>query len=428
MKRILILCFCAVLTAEVCFAQRMNVREDVRSDRTLACGPDKVYDFNVPALTPAPRGYQAVYLSHYGRHGSRYAYSSRTYTFLRDALEEGAKTGNLTPYGRALKAKLDPFFAIVVNRVGELTRKGWDQLYAIGSRMVTSFPTVFPDGAAVDACVSPSIRSVMSMDACCLAIGQARPKVTIYEHQSWEDLRAARPNMGYQDAYPYTGAPCPTPETAESFIRRMVDWKTVLGRMFIDPVPALGKYDPADALDYLYMLVAGMDSLDDDLVPDLSGIFTPEEFATMWEADNYLRYKEYYAYLASCCSIYEDIISRADRHLEEGQRGADLRFGHDHVLLTLLMIADIEEFGHFATCPEDVAFTFQNFRSPMAGNLQFIFYRKKRCAKGPETLVQVLLNGEETRFSGLEPFKGPYYEWSTLKALLEKRMDLFRTR
>ena len=431
MKKMLILCVLAVMTAGPCLAQRTSIRDEVRKDRTLPLGPDKVYNFDVPALTPAPKGYEPVYISHYGRHGSRYAYSSRTYGFLHDALEEGAEKGNLTPFGISLKKQLAPFFETVSNHVGELTRKGWDQLYGIGRRMVEFFPSVFPDGAEIDACVSPSIRSVMSMTACCLAIGQSRPEVRIFEHQTWDDLRAARPNMGYKDAYTYIGAPCPTQESAESFIGRMVDWRTILGRIFIDPAAALGKYTPADALDYLYMMVAGMESLDEEIVPDVAGIFTPEEFATMWEADNYLRYREYYEYLAPCCSIFEDIIERADTHLESRQRGADLRFGHDHVLLTLLMISDIEAFGHFGARPEDVAQTFQNFRSPMGGNLQFIFYRKGVSASAdgqPETLVQVLLNGEETWFSGLAPASGPYYDWTAMKSFLEKRMDLFRQR
>lgn len=429
MKRFLVICVLAATAAGPCLAQRTGIREEVRMDRTLPLGPDKVYDFDVPDLTPAPEGYEPVYLSHYGRHGSRYAYSSRTYGYLQEALAEGAATGNLTPYGAKLKEDLEPFFEAVTNHVGELTRKGWDQLYGIGRRMVEFFPTVFPDGAWVDAGVSPSIRSVMSMNACCLAIGQSRPEVRIFEHQTWDDLRSARPNMGYKDAYAFIGAPCPTQESSASFIERTVDWKAILGRIFKDPAAALGKYKPADALDYLYMMVAGMESLDDGIVPDVSGIFTREEFATMWEADNYLRYREYYEYLAPCCSIYEDIIERADEHLSDGSRGADLRFGHDHVLLTLLMIADIEAFGHFASRPEDVAFTFQNFRSPMGGNLQFVFYGKEESSPAaglPDVLVQVILNGEETWFSGLEPAVGPFYDWTELKAFLSGRMDLFR--
>ena len=37
-------------------------------------GLDSQYNFDVPALTPAPKGYDPFYLSHYGRHGSRYAW------------------------------------------------------------------------------------------------------------------------------------------------------------------------------------------------------------------------------------------------------------------------------------------------------------------------------------------------------------------
>ena len=45
-----------------------------------------------------------------------------------------------------------------------------------------------------------------------------------------------------------------------------------------------------------------------------------------------------------------------------------------------------------------------------------------------KSLVQVLLNGEETWFSGLAPASGPYYDWTAMKSFLEKRMDLFRQR
>ena len=57
------------------YAQRYGVREEVRSDWNKSSGLDCLYDLSPKVSTPVPKGYEAVYISHYGRHGSRYAYT-----------------------------------------------------------------------------------------------------------------------------------------------------------------------------------------------------------------------------------------------------------------------------------------------------------------------------------------------------------------
>ena len=87
-------------------AQRLGVREEVRADWNKSSGLDCVYDLSPKASTPVPKGYEAVYISHYGRHGSRYAYTSDAYTVILNMLSEGRKQGNLTPKGEALLNEL----------------------------------------------------------------------------------------------------------------------------------------------------------------------------------------------------------------------------------------------------------------------------------------------------------------------------------
>jgi len=422
MKRFFLCILTAFLLSGAVFAQRPAVREEVRADHRLACGPDRVYDFNVAPGTPAPKGYRPVYISHYGRHGSRYAYSSKTYTLLEDALDRAERNGTLTEQGKSLKKRLDPFFDQVRYRVGDLTRKGWEQEKGIASVMLSSFPKAFPKGARVDACVSPSFRSALSMTSFCLQLGRMRPDLEIYEHQSTTDLPACRPNMGNPFAYKGKFPPCPSQESVPSYFRRSIDWKTIFGRFFTHPETAFEGVDPFYAADYVYMLVAGMESVDDGIAPDVSDIFTPEEFAVMWEVDNYYRFREYYEYLGTCCAVYEDMVAKADARLAAREGGADLRFGHDHVILTLLMIADIDGFGTFAGTPDEVSRNFQNFRSPMGSNLQLVFYRNRKDS----VLVKALLNGEEVRFGDLTPVQGPYYAWDSFKDWLSARLDLFR--
>ena len=58
------------------------------------------------ALTPAPAGYEPFYISHYGRHGSRYMTDNKPYTLAIGKLDTAAMLGILTPKGTSWHCRL----------------------------------------------------------------------------------------------------------------------------------------------------------------------------------------------------------------------------------------------------------------------------------------------------------------------------------
>ena len=421
---LIIALICAISVAAA--AQRTGVREEVLADWNKSSGLDCVYDLSPKAATAAPKGYEAVYISHYGRHGSRYAYTSKAYTILLNMLSEGRIHGNLTPYGEDLLDRLQPFWDIVQYRVGDLTPLGWEQHQGIARTMVKSFPTVFGKGSVVDACSSPSNRSIMSMSSCCSALSRLAPQAKVYAHQSQMDVQATRPNSGYNPfRYPGPKDIFPYAESSEAFfLRRFPQYRDVLARLFKDPDSCLGDRNPYDVFFDIYMFVAGMNSLPAEQRVDVNGLLTREEFATLWETDNYERAREYRPYRTPCTAIVDDMLAKADARLASGERGADLRYGHDHVLMALLMIMDIDDFDYAPASADELVYYFQTFRSPMAANIQMVFYAPRKNGRG-DTLVKVLLNGEEARFGTLETAQGPYYRWDDLRAYLKQRASLY---
>ena len=423
MKRYLI----AALSLLLCVtagAQRLGVREEVRADWNKSSGLDCLLDLSPKALTPVPKGYEAVYISHYGRHGSRYAYTGDAYSILLNMLAEGREQGNLTERGERLLNDLEPFWDYVRYRVGDLTEIGWNQHQEIARTMVKNYPTVFGKGSSVDACSSPSVRAIMSMSSCCAALSRLAPKTSVYEHQGMMDVQATRPNQG-ANPFKYEGPAevFPYPETSEQFfLRHFPNYKDVLARFFKNPDKALGQRNPYNVFFHLYMFVAGMNSLPQDVRIDVKDFFTVEEFATLWETDNYERFREYHAYRTPCSSIVDDMVEKATQRLAAGSRGADLRYGHDHVVMALELIMDLDGFDRAPADPDDLVYWFQTFRSPMAANIQFVFFNPKKGRSG-DTLVKVLLNGEEARLGDLEGF--PYYRWDDVKAYLKARTDQF---
>ncbi|MBQ1912058.1 MAG: hypothetical protein II171_00690 [Bacteroidales bacterium] len=425
MKRILLaslaLLLCVSLTA-----QRTGVREEVRSSWNKSSGLDCVYDLGPKAATPAPRGYEAVYISHYGRHGSRYAYTEKAYSVFLNLLAEGEKAGNLTPFGQALRERSIPFWEQVRYRVGDLAPLGWEQHQGIAGTMVRSFPSAFGKGSEVDACSSPSARSIVSMGSFCAAVSREAPKARVYAHQGLMDVQATRPNTG-TNPFRYKGPEMVLPYTEPSdsfFLRVFPEYREVLARVFKDPDTALGKQSAYDVFFNLYMFVAGMNSLPEEVRMDVDGLLTPSEYAKLWESDNYERFREYYPYQQPCASIVDDMMEKADAMLAAGKRGAHLRFGHDHVLMSLLMLMDVDGFGTVPASNDELVYWFHTFRSPMAGNLQLVFFAPRKCTRG-EVLVKVLLNGEEARLGALPAVSGPYYKWTEVKAFLEARIARF---
>lgn len=425
--------------------------EVVLGDPFKSSGLDNIYDFDAQICTAAPKGYEAFYISHYGRHGSRYPYTATVATALLDMLHEAGEKENLSEYGSGLMARLELFMEKAGNHIGELTDLGRQQQYRLAGEMAERYPQAFRKGAVVTAQASSSSRSILSMASFCTALARKYPAIRIDQFQGFAETQATAPNMGRNPlrikgpglGNPYRESP------AEFMQRRFPEFTdTVLGKMFRDPYAALGDRDVQYLMDHIYMLIGGMNSLPDGVRMDFSDIVTPETLARMWELDNYQRFCEYIDYTASCCSVFKDIIERADARLAlldsaagklEGRtdgraegavgraEGADLRFGHDHVLMSLLMIADIDSFGELPENPDELGHVFQTFRSPMAANLHFVFYRPKN-GRGP-ILTGLSLNGQPARLSaldkelGLSPDESGFYRWDDVKAWFEKRFS-----
>ena len=67
-----------------------TAREEIKANKYLSGSQYLDYNRRLPdkPLTPAPKGYEPFYMSHYGRHGSRWLISDNSYTGPRDVLRE----------------------------------------------------------------------------------------------------------------------------------------------------------------------------------------------------------------------------------------------------------------------------------------------------------------------------------------------------
>lgn len=412
MKKLLIILSCVLLSCFLAPAQQPDYLQELQEHPEYLDGTDYLCPTGPVKLSPAPKGYEVFYLSHYGRHGARYAWQSDLYDRLDKVFAQAQEDGNLTALGWDYKRRFDSLYPEVRYRVGDLSRKGWQQQQELARRMYANFPDIFKKDAKVRAWTSTSTRCVMTMSSFCLGLKGCDPKLDIFENFGKYFLPAILPLDGSNPFRNknYTVTPVKFEETWEQYIERTIDYKAILARLFTDPDKALASKEQWDFVSYLYFFAAGMKSLDTELA--FTDLFTSEERISLWKIDNFQFYANIWPTHLGYMPIVKDIVAKADERIASGEKGADLRFGHDYTLLPLLMILDVNGIGKDIENPDDISVWCRTNQIPMGANVHFVFYRSKR---NPRILFKVLLNGEEARLP-MESVQGVYYDWDAFKA------------
>ena len=395
-----------------------GAQDKAREDSILAANPDRLFGYNdvirpeeFEAPSKAPKGYEPFYIAHYGRHGSRFAWSKKTYTVVDEVLKEAKEQENLTEFGLTLQAAYEPFAALCLPQTGDLTRKGWNQHKAIAKHMYKSYPKLFKKNPSIFAASSNSHRAMMSMQAFCLSLKECDPKLDVYAQMSsiyFDDCipeSGSNPNkLGPQDRIPRIHA-----GEIDEYTDNLVDTDAILKRIFKD-IDKLGD-KKGDFLYELYLAYIGQNSL--DFKANLPELITYDELLGLYKSDCVYFYHETRHGL-EYANIIKRLIVSADEALASDRPSVKLRFGHDYVLDQYLSLAGVNNFGK--EIPSiDYAYVYYPAREiPMGCNVQFVFYKSKKC---PDVLVKVVLNGKEGTLP-VEPVQGVYYKWEDYKAWL----------
>ncbi len=421
MKNLILAAIGLTLCANV---QAQTTKDELFANPQKMGGNQCVYQTDFKPQTPAPKGYAPFYISHYGRHGSRYHYTGFDYALMRKIMAAADSANALTPLGKTLKARIDSLYADGFLRAGDLTRTGFNQHQGIAKRMVTSFPEVFADGAKIDVKASTSHRCIMSMDAFCQQLKAMRPSLNITTESSKrimsyiifeepDSVRVYLKTDAWRKADSTLNSQCIHPErlVASVFSDTAYVRKKVNGQMFMRK---------------LYDLHSNMQGID-DLNFDFSEFFTDEELFGNWQCSN----SYWYSNFGNCPytksrgakfakNLLTNILDEADKAIAGNGNSATLRFGHDTALLPLASLMQLEGCTASVTDLKDLYKEWCDFKIiPMAGNIQMIFYKS---AKSDKILVKVMLNENEVKLP-INSKTAPYYDWNEVESLYRKTVS-----
>ena len=403
-----------------------SVIEQFRTDPGKSGGV--YYAYPAPTelqMTAPPKGYKAFYISHYGRHGSRYMLSDSDYTKLLHLLQKADSAQVLTPLGKEKLAQMQQVWAEANGHTDELAPLGKRQHRGIAERMYQQYPKVFAKGAQVSARSTTSLRCCLSMVAFCERLKELNPKLQI-------DWNTSKSDMIYLNYH----------SQAFNDVKNGPDgWMMKLGKLNEEAQQALGTISPERFAQQLFTYAEYIQKVNPrvvmqnfyDVASDLQDmevnisfwdLFTPEELYSCWIGGNLWFYTgdansphNQGQAMASCRHLVDNIIEGADQAIAGQGPAATLRFGHDGNIIPLaaslhLAGCDVSEANGAKACE-----LWQNYKvSPMAANIQLIFFRKKGS---DDILVKFLLNEHETTIP-VQSDVAPYYHWSDVRQFLTK--------
>lgn len=388
----------------------------IDGSRDRCAGIYNSYEFSDVRDTPPPSGFKPFYISHYGRHGSRYQ-TRQVRLKAYETLQNAEKAGVLRMVGKKLLQRLGPLADAHQGMLGVLSKRGAEEHRRIAQRMHERFREVFAGGGKVRCQSSTHHRCLTSMANFSCSLKGCEPGLD-FSFDTGDRYMDVIAHSGYGTKEERAEL---TKGIDAAMLHDFVKPERLMRLLFKDS-PAVRDVvgDPAEFVSGLFALASAYPSLECEM--DGFGIF---DFFTRDELLALARYKNCKYYLRMGNSeemgrrmvwaaqwLARDIVQRAETAVKEGVC-ADLRFGHDSGLFPLLGLLGVDGAGDRMPAAESWKRCQLWREMSMASNLQLILYsRQSGGGTQSEILVKVLHNEREVALRGMEPYAGPYYHWS----------------
>ena len=405
-----------------------TAREELAANPWLAGSNYVDYDRQLPSFkyTRAPKGYEPFYMSHYGRHGSRWLIGKDDYERVLRPLRKARLQGKLSRKGQEALRLLELFNKTTYKRLGDLTTVGERQHHGIGRRMAEHFPELFlTKGLPIDARSTTVNRCILSMIAECEELMAANPTARIHNDVS-DALQyyLNQPREGLVKEQAGRGD-----SAHREFSRRHTHPERLMQVLFTDRQWARDSINQARLMQQLFEVAENMQSHDD--APDLLHLFTADEIYDMWRIQNAGWYQNYGpspltggVMPFSQYNLLENIIHTADTCVALLKPQATLRFGHEVCVMPLACLMELDSCGVSVSDMEQLDQHWRNYRIfPMGCNIQLVFYRPKKG--GGDVLVKALLNEREVSLPVVTE-QWPYYRWRDVRSYWEQKLRRFK--
>lgn len=404
--------------------------------------------------TKAPAGYKPFYISHYGRHGSRYHHNDEEYKYLFETLAKADSAQKLTELGKQTLA----YTKVLVDKAApaKATSRKWASSNMKG--LQTACPRILGTfsrtGTSAEK-VTPYVRSYASTSGRCIVsmaafIGELRslnPKIH-------SELISGKSYMKFISAFDwgkldYSKVKAYTDESDKLW--KNVNPQSFLEKLFNDYKYVANNVDTNGFYNHFFEIATSLQGMDKPLLDEIAqaakvpadtfvNLFTTKEKIARWKAQNAWWYSlEGTSPLINrpdglnfAKPTLQNILEEADEAIAvdttinaraaQTPIAATLRFGHDATLLPLSALMQLPVANAKVSDLSKLHEQWNDFRIiPMAANLQMVFYK----AKNKPILIKILYNEIEQTLpieckaqdnaKNAQCPAAPYYRWEDIR-------------
>jgi len=410
-----------------------NYDEYEHTQKVLNLIENGVYDF--PTLSQAPENYQPFYISHYGRHGSRYSCDQKAYERIYNKMKAAYDANALTDFGLKVYREVEIIYNDAIKRAGDLSYIGRMQHKGIANRMMQNFPEVFDNpSVSIDAKSTMIMRCALSMMSFCEEIKAKHPNIQLrvdasnkFQYYMCNEKKSnpLEKEKEWQDKY-------------NAWKQKYNQYSGDLDKRLFNNNKYVKDNVRMNGLTWnLYEMIQHIYAVDN--IGIKRGESAIEQTLTTEDKINYWKLSNAYWYVmfGNCPDLggksshvvkytVENIIEEADKAI--AQRTQDertcctLRFGHDTGLMPLIVFLNLDNYGYATNDFDTLHEHWCDFKSiSMAGNLQIIFYKNvKDFSK--DILVKFLINEREAHLP-IEAYEGVYYKWNDVQKYMRSLID-----
>lgn len=408
-----------LLAATIAFgAFGQTTFEEMSADLNKTGGVYYAYPTAVADNSPAPKGYKPFYISHYGRHGSRYLIGDNDYVWVSKLLHKAADANALTPLGLDVMSRLDSVMQEAGKRGGDLSPLGARQHQQIAQRMYANYPEVFKgNGKTISARSTLVPRCILSMSNFCQSLLKNNPELDI----TLESSNRYMPYLCYgtPESGEFNGRHGWWQEAKRKFEKKQVKGERLTASIFSDPEFVNRHVNPDGFMWGMYWLASDAQNTEGKI--SFYDIFTPQELFDVWQvfnADFYATNSSFPAaegkHVNNAKPLLRNFLESADKAIAGEGDAATLRFGHDGNVVPFTALLHFDNCYGEADNPEDFYKVWNDWRvAPMAANIQMILFRND---KNPDKILVKFLHNEKETHIPVRTDIWPYYDWNDVKA------------
>ena len=431
MKKSIIISLALLLPLALC--AEITKKEDINKDNLYKFrGSMTQYEDPGVTYSKAPKGFKPFYMSHYGRHGSRYLLNTPQYNDPYTMLKQADEKGVLTDFGKDVLRRIEIMAKDADGHLGDLTIVGQQQHRGIARRMVRNYPEIFNKNSTIVARSTTSHRVIASMTSALMEFSSILPKMNIdfndsdfdkgYMNSEDRAINSAKNSRERNAAVNAFNAKHTNPERLMCALFTDTTFITRYERRTSSGTTVSNRSD--DLYTKIYDIAANMGS-HSYLGFDLDDVFTYDEWYDCWLQNNlyWFSVSGYHNLTQNVvpyghATLLQDFLDKADAAIAAGTPAANLRYGHDTALYPLLCLMEVNDCAYAPDDIEDLATKWVNYDIVhMASNLQLIFFKDKKGT----ILVRALLDEREAKLP-VECYKDAkgkeytyFYEWDKVE-------------